>query len=522
MARYSEEFKASVVQKMMPPNNVPVAQLSRETGITEATLYTWRKKTRAQGVPVPGDGLNPEQWRSEDKFAVVLETAALNETELSEYCRKKGLFPEQIAQWKTACLTANAEAAEQRKLLAEERKQDKKIIKNLERELNRKDKALAETAALLVLAKKNPRDLGGARGRLISLQDRKNAVNLIEQTMEQGARQLAACQVLGLSVRTFQRWKQEDNVKVDGRKTANRPAPANKLTESECQAILAACNEPRFQSLPPSQIVPTLLDEGRYIASVSSYYRVLKAKGQQHRRGRVNASGGRKPTSYVAKGPNQVWSWDITYVRSNIKGQFYYLYMVEDIFSRMIVAWEIHETESADHAAEMISKACLKHDIGQLDNLLVLHSDNGSPMKGATMLSTLQRLGIVPSFSRPRVSNDNPFSESTFRTMKYRPDYPTKPFGCLTEAREWSSGFVTWYNEEHKHSSLKFVTPSQRHYGEAKKCLSQREKLMEQAKARNPERWGSRSTRDWSLQDEVWLNPERSEACIKPLVKEAA
>ncbi|KEQ17085.1 transposase [Endozoicomonas numazuensis] len=154
MARYSEEFKASVVQKMMPPNNVPVAQLSRETGITEATLYTWRKKTRAQGVPVPGDGLNPEQWRSEDKFAVVLETAALNETELSEYCRKKGLFPEQIAQWKTACLTANAEAAEQRKLLAEERKQDKKIIKNLERELNRKDKALAETAALLVLAKK--------------------------------------------------------------------------------------------------------------------------------------------------------------------------------------------------------------------------------------------------------------------------------------------------------------------------------------------------------------------------------
>ena len=154
MARYSEEFKASVVQKMMPPNNVPVAQLARETGITEATLYTWRKKIRAQGVPVPGDGQNPEQWRSEDKFSAVLETVVMNEAELSEYCRKNGLYPEQIAQWKSACLTANAEAVEQRKQAAEEHKQDKKKIKTLERELNRKDKALAETAALLVLAKK--------------------------------------------------------------------------------------------------------------------------------------------------------------------------------------------------------------------------------------------------------------------------------------------------------------------------------------------------------------------------------
>ena len=138
------------------------------------------------------------------------------------------------------------------------------------------------------------------------------------------------------------------------------------------------------------------------------------------------------------------------------------------------------------------------------------------------MLSTLQRLGIVPSFSRPRVSNDNPYSESTFRTMKYRPDYPTKPFASLTGAREWVAGFITWYNDEHKHSSLKFVTPSQRHYGQAEECLVKRKELMEQAKAKNPERWGSRSTRDWSLPDEVWLNPERSEASNEPLTKEAA
>ena len=311
-------------------------------------------------------------------------------------------------------------------------------------------------------------------------------------------------------------------MKVDQRKNADRPAPANKLTEAECQAILKVCNEPRFQSLPPSQIVPALLDEGHYIASVSSYYRVLKAANQQHRRGRASASGGRKPSSYVATKPNQVWTWDITYLRSNIRGEYYYLYMVEDIFSRMIVAWEIHEAESADYAAGMISKACLKHGISLQDQPLVLHSDNGSPMKGANMLSTLQRLGIVPSFSRPRVSNDNPFSESTFRTMKYRPDYPSKPFPSLVEARKWTSGFVAWYNTEHKHSSLKFVTPAQRHHGQAEELLEQRKKLMEQAKLKTPERWGQRATRDWSLPNEVWLNPDRPQAGNETSIKEVA
>jgi transposase-like protein len=154
MTRYSNELRASVIQKMMPPFNVSIAQLAEETGITEATLYAWRKKAKSQGVPVPGDGQNPEQWRSEDKFAVVLETAALNETELAEYCRKKGLYPEQVEQWKSACIQANANESESRKTQSDERKSDRKQIKSLQRELKRKDKALAETAALLVLSKK--------------------------------------------------------------------------------------------------------------------------------------------------------------------------------------------------------------------------------------------------------------------------------------------------------------------------------------------------------------------------------
>jgi putative transposase len=332
---------------------------------------------------------------------------------------------------------------------------------------------------------------------------------LIEEAVAAGSRRSAACKLLGLSVRTVQRWQSAGStIKADGRKTAERPEPRNKLTTAERQLILSICNEPRFRSLPPSQIVPTLLDEGRYIASESTFYRTLRAEGQQHHRGKAAVSSRSKPTTYSATGPNQVWSWDITYLRSSIKGQYYYLYLVEDIYSRMIVAWEIHEYESSEHAAEMIYKASLKHGISHQDNLLVLHSDNGSPMKGATMLSTLQRLGIVPSFSRPRVSNDNPYSESLFRTLKYRPSYPSKPFQSLLEAREWAHDFTAWYNDEHKHSSLKFVTPSQRHYGMAETCISRRKQLMDKAKRRYPERWGNRETRDWSLPDKVWLNPD--------------
>jgi transposase InsO family protein len=334
---------------------------------------------------------------------------------------------------------------------------------------------------------------------------------VIQQAVNAGARLSKACEELGISVRTIQRWNQApDSIREDGRIFAERPAPANKLTEDEHQQILEACNEKRFQNLPPSQIVPTLLDEGRYIASVSSFYRVLREHGQLTSRGRAQKTSRRKPTSYAATGPNQVWSWDITYLPTPVRGMHFYLYMVEDIFSRMIVAWEIHTVESADYAAELIQKACLKHGIHTQDTPLVLHSDNGSPMKGATMLATLQRLGVVPSFSRPRVSDDNPYSESLFRTMKYRPNYPSKPFETLMDARTWVNRFVSWYNEEHKHSGLKFVTPAERHFGKAEAIQQERTIRLLKARAQNPERWGSRNIRNWSLPREVWLNPEKS------------
>ena len=352
--------------------------------------------------------------------------------------------------------------------------------------------------------------MGGARGRLIPLPDRREAVALIQEAIASGARKSQACALLNLSVRTLQRWiDDEDQVMGDQRKDAVRPAPSNQLSDEEREQILVICNSERFKSLPPSQIVPALADEGVYIASESSFYRVLKAANQQHHRGRSQRPTRRRPTSHCAIAPNQLWSWDITYLNAAIRGKHYYLYMVLDVYSRKIVTWEIHTEESAEHASRMIQKACMQQKISLLERPLVLHSDNGSPMKGATMLSTLQQLGVHTSFSRPRVSNDNPFSESGFKTMKYRPDYPAC-FESLDTARRWVHSFVRWYNHDHKHSSLKFQTPDDRHSGMAEQKVVRRQKVYQQAKSLRPERWGRRNTRNWDLPVEVWLNPERS------------
>jgi len=345
---------------------------------------------------------------------------------------------------------------------------------------------------------------------MITAPDRRRAVELIEEAVEAGAPAEKACEELEISLRTYKRWTDGDGVKADGRPDAERPAPANKLRPDERQQILETCNEEAYRSLPPSQIVPALADRDTYIASESSFYRILKEADQLHRRGRAQAPRKvNKPESYKATGPNQVWSWDITFLATTVTGIFYRLYLIMDIYSRKIVGWEIHENETADYASLLIRKACLAESISECG--LVLHSDNGSPMKGATMLATLQRLGVVPSFSRPSVSNDNPYSESLFGTMKYTPAFPSKPFESLVTARDWVFGFVHWYNEKHCHSGIQFVTPSQRHSGEERSILLNREVIYQAAKQRNPERW-SRGTRNWEPVGEVWLNPENQDA----------
>jgi len=347
---------------------------------------------------------------------------------------------------------------------------------------------------------------------MISTPDRRHAIELIEQAVATGARQHKACEILEISSRTYQRWTQDKAVLSDGRPSAQRPVPANKLSPEEREALLTVSNSPAFRSLPPSQIVPALADEGRYLASESSFYRVLREVDQQHHRGRSEEPRRKAPSTHCAAGPNQVWCWDITWLPGPAHGLFYYLYLIMDLYSRKIVAWEIHACEASDLAAQLIRKACLAEGIAAQP--LVLHSDNGSPMKGASMLETLRRLGVTSSFSRPRVSNDNAYAESLFRTCKYRPDYPINGFATIDEAREWVLTFSRWYNTAHKHSGLKFTTPEQRHTGQAAAILEHWQQVYRLARERHPNRW-SGEIRNWELPEKVWLNPEKEQSDLR-------
>ncbi len=342
---------------------------------------------------------------------------------------------------------------------------------------------------------------------MISTPDRQNAILLIDQAKAAGARRTPACAELGIDARTCRRWRARDDIPQDRRPTAPRPAPSNTLSMAERQAVLDTCNSQAFESLPPSQIVPRLADQGRYLASEASFYRILRAEEQQHHRGRAKPPARRQPpTSHRASGPGEVWSWDITWMPGPIRGVFFYLYLILDIFSRKIVGWEVHTRESAEHAANLVCQAVWAE--GCITRPLVLHADNGSPMKGATMKATLERLGVIASYSRPRVSDDNPFSEALFRTCKYRPDWPTSGFASKEDAQRWVARFVAWYNHEHRHSALRFVTPSARHAGEDRALLERRTHLYTEARAANPTRW-SRQIRNWSPVGDVYLNPER-------------
>lgn len=329
----------------------------------------------------------------------------------------------------------------------------------------------------------------------------------IDEAIQAGARKAQACIEAGLTVRTLQRWTQGNEMKIDARTTTHRPTPGNKLSEAEQAAVLAVCNEPDYAQLPPSQIVPRLADAGVYLASESTFYRILKAADQVHRRGRARAPKPRTPpTSYCATAANQVWSWDITYLPTKVRGQFYYLYLVEDIYSRKAVGWEVYAQESGEYAAELMQRTLMSEQCWGMP--VVLHSDNGSPMKSSTLLAKLYDLGITPSRGRPSVSNDNPYSESLFRTLKYCPSWPSQGFADLEGARTWVHAFITWYNGEHRHSRIRFVTPAQRHRGEDKEILAKRDVVYQAAKAEHPERW-SKATRNWSPIGEVLLNPER-------------
>lgn len=333
-------------------------------------------------------------------------------------------------------------------------------------------------------------------------------VALLDEAVEHGARRRKACEVLGVSARMVERWQHDRcSGKAEDERRGPKTAPGNKLSPVERSRILELVNSARFRDVSPNQIVPLLADEGRYLGSESTLYRIMREEELLAHRGRAKAPERRGPNAHTARGANQVWSWDITYLKSPVRGLFYYLYLIMDVWSRRIVGWDVQVVESAELAAELFRATC--RVMGIDPNGIVLHADNGGPMKGSTMVTTLERLGVLASYSRPGVSDDNPFSESLFRTMKYRPEYPDGPFADVDAARRWVEGFVRWYNTEHLHSAIRFVTPEDRHSGRESAILARRRRVYAKARAAHPERW-TRGTRNWDQVVEVRLNPPKA------------
>lgn len=344
---------------------------------------------------------------------------------------------------------------------------------------------------------------------MITPPQRQTLVTWVAEAIAAGARRAQACEVLGLTIRTLQRWHkasgQDDRGTVDGR-TTRIQQPSNALSDAERAKVLEVINSPQYGNLPPTQIVPRLADEGIYLASESTCYRILREANQlTHRRPERAPSPRPKPRALSADGPNQLVSWDITYLPTRVRGIYLYLYVFMDVFSRKIVAWQVHTKECQELTSVLFADYVRQSGIppGQL----TLHSDNGAPMKGATLIATLEDLGVARSLSRPSVSNDNPYSEALFRVLKYRPDQAIDPFADQAHARCFVEALVHWYNHEHRHGAIRFVTPAQRHSGEDVAILAQRHQLYLQAQASNPNRW-SGQTRNWRRKAVVHLNPQ--------------
>jgi putative transposase len=342
------------------------------------------------------------------------------------------------------------------------------------------------------------------------LEDRQTLTAAITAACAEGTRLAPACALAGIDVRTFQRWRANDGMaRGDRRSDAVRALASHALTPAERARIVAVANELRFAHMPPARIVPTLADEGVYLASEASFHRVLREHGQMNRRGRARPPrASAPPRTHVATAPGQVRCWDVTFLPAQVQGRWFYFYLILDLFSRKVIGFEVHDTDSAEHAAHLAKRAALAEGVHTMSARPVLHGDNGATLKGTTVLAMLHWLGITPSHSRPRVSDDNAFAEALFRTAKYRPEFPAKGFADLDAARHWARQFVHWYNHEHQHSGIRYVSPAQRHAGQDGLMLAARHALYQQARARNPRRW-SGPTRNWTPISVVTLNPER-------------
>jgi putative transposase len=308
-----------------------------------------------------------------------------------------------------------------------------------------------------------------------------------------------ACEAMGISRATLYRQKNGGGVKKKGPKMSARA-----LSSEEKQEVLGTLHSERFIDQAPREVYATLLDEGQYLCSVRTMYRILEENGEvKERRDQLTHPAYQKP-ELLATAPNQVWSWDITKLMGPVKWNYFYLYVILDIFSRYVVGWLVSDRESASLAQNLIEQTCRKQSI--IPGQLIIHADRGSSMTSKPVAFLLADLGITKTHSRPHTSNDNPFSESQFKTLKYRPDFPDR-FASIEEARGFCRPFFHWYNEEHRHSGINLLTPRMLHYGEAQQVLQTRGQLLLKAYEAHPERFVRGIPSPGTLPQAVWINP---------------
>lgn len=314
---------------------------------------------------------------------------------------------------------------------------------------------------------------------------------------------VAACRALGVSRASY--YRRRANVAAPA---PDRPRPMRALSQEERHNVLAVLHSPRFVDKTPAEVYATLLDEGTYLCSMRTMYRILAAEDEvRERRNQLRHPQYEKP-ELLATRPNQVWSWDITKLLGPAKWTYYYLYVILDIFSRYVVGWMLASRENAQLAQRLIRET-IARQLVQADEL-VIHSDRGSAMKSHAVAQLLATLGVTKSHSRPHVSNDNPFSESHFKTMKYRPDFPDR-FGSHEDALAFCQQFFRWYNEDHYHSGIGMLTPAMLHHGQADAILAQRQCVLRAAYAAHPDRFVHKPPQPTSGPTEVWINrPNRS------------
>lgn len=310
-----------------------------------------------------------------------------------------------------------------------------------------------------------------------------------------------ACRSLGIARASFYRFL---SPRTDSPAPRKEYRPDRSLSESERQQVLEVLHADRFVDQPPGEVYATLLDEGIYLCSVRTMYRILEAEGEvRERRDQARHPAYAKP-ELLATQPNQLWSWDITKLLGPAKWTYYYLYVILDGFSRYGVGWMVAHRESAELAKRLIRESCRKQGI--VAEPLTLHADRGSSMKSKEVAMLLADLGVTKTHSRPHVSNDNPYSESQFKTLKYRPEFPAR-FGSIQDARIFCQEFFTWYNGEHHHSGIGWLTPETVHYGLAQSTLSARQEVLNEAYQRHPERFVKQPPVVGVLPEAVWINP---------------